>query len=436
MNPNYTDIPRFYTALAECFSCFVFVLILKNKVSTKSQIVYSVLFLILQSVLFVITGNIPLFFWIPVMIIAFLFMLLYLNLCCEGTFSFIGYNAACAFLQAEFAASLEWQLHCFLASVFNVPHYMTILLLVAIYGCLYYLFYILEKLITKDLVYEINKKEFILSLIIAVLAFSLSNLNFIKIQIPLPFTASSIQDIFNFRTLIDCLGLGLLYAYQNRIAELQIKTELSSIRTVLEQQYQNFLSYQESVELVHIKYHDLKHLLTALQYEKDHKKVNKMLEDMQVDLAVYETNYNTGNKILDTILSSKQHQCKRNNITFTIVAEGQALNFIQDVDICSIFGNGLDNAIQASIVIPDKEKKIIQLKVVKHNNFLIIQFENYFTNAIKMENNLPRTNKKNKLYHGFGLKSIMYTVKKYDGNINIETKNNWFNLQILIPVKD
>ncbi len=60
--------------------------------------------------------------------------------------------------------------------------------------------------------------------------------------------------------------------------------------------------------------------------------------------------------------------------------------------------------------------------------------ENYFEGDIQFENNQPATTKANKEYHGYGIKSIKYTVKKYNGWVTIDTKDNWFKLNVVIPL--
>ena len=66
-------------------------------------------------------------------------------------------------------------------------------------------------------------------------------------------------------------------------------------------------------------------------------------------------------------------------------------------------------------------------------NFVIIQINNYCENKIKIKNGYPVTTKADKTSHGFGLKSIRYTVDKYHGNVTFDVKKNWFELKILIP---
>lgn len=104
-------------------------------------------------------------------------------------------------------------------------------------------------------------------------------------------------------------------------------------------------------------------------------------------------------------------------------------------DICSIFGNMLDNAIECERKILDKDKRLIHLTLTSQKNFLIIRCENYFEEMLQYKEGKLVTTKKNKKAHGYGIKSIQYTVNKYDGAVNIETEDHWFELEVLIPIR-
>lgn len=156
---------------------------------------------------------------------------------------------------------------------------------------------------------------------------------------------------------------------------------------------------------------------------------------MEDEIRQYEAQNKTGNQVLDTVLTTKSLYCAKHGITFTCVADGTLLDFMDVMDICSIFGNALDNAIECELKIPDKEKRLIHVTVSKQKNFLILRFENYYEEALQYKEGKLVTTKKDKEYHGYGLKSIRYTVNKYDGAVSIDTNKNWFDLKVLIPMK-
>ena len=74
------------------------------------------------------------------------------------------------------------------------------------------------------------------------------------------------------------------------------------------------------------------------------------------EIKQYEAQFKTGNRVLDTILSSESLKCQSKDIEITVVADGHALDFMNAMDISALFGNALDNAIEGAEKIQTKEK--------------------------------------------------------------------------------
>ena len=272
---------------------------------------------------------------------------------------------------------------------------------------------------------------------IAVAVFVFSNLSFIYDGTGysgLPFTGSTREDIFFIRTLVDFGGLAILFIYQSRIYDFLVERQLLAMNTLLKSQYDQYRNYQESMEFIHIKYHDLKHQIAGLRIETDEEKRKKWLDAMEEEVSTFETMQRAGNQVLDTILAAKIFHCRKNDISITCVADGKLLDFMHVMDICSIFGNALDNAIEHVTLIPEKEKRLIHVTVASKKNFVLIKVENYCdTPVYKDDRALIKTTKADKDNHGFGLSSIRAAAEKYGGVVDFGQQNDWFYLTILIP---
>lgn len=90
---------------------------------------------------------------------------------------------------------------------------------------------------------------------------------------------------------------------------------------------------------------------------------------MEQEIRSYEAQNKTGNEVLDTILTSKSLYCQQHGITLTCVADGAALDFMDTMDLCSLFGNALDNAIESVEKLPDSEQRLIHLVVARQKSF-------------------------------------------------------------------
>lgn len=426
------DIPRLYTALAEWLACVVFISILCKKVTVWKLIAILTGGLIVQSVYLVVTKDLPIELWIPSMLIAVLLMFLLIYKTTDISLVEAGYFSVKAFVLAEFMASLQWQVHYYLLaeeSAFSIP---SVGLLVSIYAIGFISVWYLEKRnMPEEGRLNIRPKELGSTILIGAAVFFISNLSFVSSQTP--FSAQYTLDIMNIRTLVDAGGYAVLFAYHIQLNEMRVKHELESIQGVLQSQYTQYKKSKESVDLINYKYHDLKNQIIALKAEQDPEKRILFLEEMEEGIKSFEAQNKTGNKVLDTVLTSKHMYCIKKGITLTAVADGALLEGMGVADICTIFGNALDNAIEYETKVKNRDKRLIHMTLVEQRGFVMIRFENYFEGDLKLNGELPHTTKKDKLNHGYGLKSIQYSVKKYDGIVDIGQRENWFELKVLIP---
>lgn len=427
------DIPRIYTAIAEWMACMLFILPVKKRFDRVKTGVLMAAALVIQSLFLTMTGSVRIYFWIPCMIIAVLLMIGFIYGCCDISLTDAGYFGMIAFVAAEFTASIEWQIVCFFWNGTVPAVIIQIMMLVLIYGSVAVILYkMLHMHLPIDGKMGISLKEYISGLVIAIAVFAVSNISFLTENTP--FSGRYSFEIGNIRTLVDLGGIAILYAHLIQCCELRVRKELEAVQNVLQNQYVQYKQSRESIELINYKYHDLKHQIAVLRSEEDPKKREEFLNRMEEEIRQYEAQNKTGNKVLDTVLTTKSLYCAKHGITFTCVADGTLLDFMDVMDICSIFGNALDNAIECELKIPEKEKRLIHVTVSKQKQFLILRFENYCEETLQYQEGTPVTTKKEKEFHGYGLKSIQYTVNKYDGAVSMNLEDNWFELKVLIPM--
>ncbi len=306
------------------------------------------------------------------------------------------------------------------------------IVVILVFSPLFFIIWKLDRSIfSSDEELTVSKREMITVVITAVLIFAVSNLGFYTVN--LPFSGRDSLEIFNMRTLVDLGGVAILYAYQSQWRSAQIQRELQVIQTILHSQYEQYKQAQRTVDLINYRYHDLKNHLIALRADGNDAQRHEYLDKLEQEIHEYEALNKTGNQVLDTLLTSKRLHCMQHQIEMTCVVDGALFDFMNVMDICSIFGNALDNAIESELKIRDHSRRTIHVDAFSEKSFLIIRFENYFEGDIAFSNGMPVTTKSEKSLHGYGLKSLRYTVRKYKGEVQIGTENNWFCLRILIP---
>lgn len=226
----------------------------------------------------------------------------------------------------------------------------------------------------------------------------------------------------------------ILYLQNELFKKSDMRQELGMIKFLWEKEQEQYCMSRENIALINQKCHDLKHQIRAIRNSAYEDK-EKYLEEIEDSIEIYEAIVKTGNEVLDTILTEKSLYCKERGIVVSCVADGSQLNFINAIDLYSILGNAMDNAIEAVEKLQKKEMRQIDVLIYRQQQFVAINVINPTEGSLVYDKELPVTTKKeNKGYHGYGLKSMRYVLKKYDGFLSIAEEDGCFSLMMLIPI--
>ena len=157
------------------------------------------------------------------------------------------------------------------------------------------------------------------------------------------------------------------------------------------------------------------------------------ISDMLGRVSALSPKYVTGDEMLDLIISMKADKMDEMNIKFTLdgVTDG-GLN-IKPMDMCSIFANALDNAIEAASKCEDPE---VTFNIKRTDKFFVIKITNSAAKKIDVGKLLATngyTSKSDKDHHGFGLMNVRRAVEDYDGILKAESEDKSFTLSIMLP---
>ena len=430
------DIPRSYTAICEWLACLVYIASIYRRVPLKRTVSVSAGSLIMLVAVQYFDGLMPLWFWIIGMLLAFGEMYATILFGTGAGKRESLYVTARAFVLAELVASLHWQMVTFAGMRDNTLQYdwCSILSLVITYVLLFGFAWFVEHDNFSQAVPSLpTLSAAMVTVAITIVTFGMSNLSFVSTNTPFSGTAG--QEIFYIRTLVDFCGFVILYAQQEQARRMKANSELASINAQLESQHQEYLQSKENIESLGRLAHDLKHQITALRAQVDPEHMEAGFEQLEKSVQRYSMQQHTGNPVLDVILTTKERTCADRGITFTAVADGSLLNAMTSMDIASLFGNALDNAIEATSKLPNEDQRLIKLALYEQNQFIVMRVENYYDSTLKKdaEGNLRTTKRDNKHRHGFGVKSIRHIVQQYGGEVTIRTEDHWFVLTALIP---
>ena len=214
---------------------------------------------------------------------------------------------------------------------------------------------------------------------------------------------------------------------QDPILQLQKEYDLAEYYKLLIEQHES-----QSILIHDIK----KHLNTInlLNEQNDTEKIgiyiNQIIHSSELDTRVQISD----NEILNALLSRYIQKCQKKHIDFRIDIRKKSLHFLETNDLTALICNLMDNAFESASL---QENSYIELHISRKENtpFTLLTLTNSCrTNPFSENDHTLYTRKKDALRHGYGIKSIRYTISKYGGAVSIETKNNWFEMKILIPL--
>ena len=236
----------------------------------------------------------------------------------------------------------------------------------------------------------------------------------------------------NLFSVAACLIVLLLIA--KTLVERYLKREVDYLQYAVRQSERQYEISKDTIDMINIKCHDIKYKINAAL--SGGNMPAEAIDDIKESVSIYDSRVSTGNKILDVILTEKSLYCEQNGITFSCMADGERLSFMESGDLYCLFGNIVDNALEAVKNVPERERRVINITVKQKNGMLSVQEENYFEGELTFADGLPETTKDDKAYHGFGTRSIRMIVHKYGGAFSARAEGGVFYINIVFGLPD
>ena len=255
--------------------------------------------------------------------------------------------------------------------------------------------------------------------------------NFVLIHSELNKTHNNISG-FTLFFFISSIGIELIVfafvfkiveGYEQRNNNLLIELNNKMLQKSLDETEKTFELWRQSI-------HDYKnHIIVLTQWAKEEKldDIKKYLQNENQLLEQKMFYIKTGNSVIDTIVNTKQNIAEKYKIVFMVNINLPPSIIIGDMDISSILGNLIDNAIEAS---KEEKEPYVEINIKQEKSFLIFNIKNKCTKEYNIDE--IKTSKSDSKFHGIGLKSVRKTVNKYDGRMTADIINQEFIVSILI----
>ena len=274
--------------------------------------------------------------------------------------------------------------------------------------------------------YQLQKSDFVIVLLFETVIF------FFFSNSAVQFLKGEYNPIFDLIVLLLSTAFLLLFLYLKNNYYLREQEQRDKLQIArLQQQYAYYQEKQKDEERIRSLYHDMKNHLLVLESSKGTDTTRQMARRLRTQIMSYEDYIHTGNDFLDIIIKDKAEKARAKQIDFSATIDFDGVDFIDPLDISTFFGNGIDNAIEASEKLPGEER-VILIKAGKVQNFVSILIENNCMLDSGMGDN--RTTKADEFLHGFGISNMQKAAEKYAGTCTTSQADGKFTLKILLPI--
>lgn len=226
----------------------------------------------------------------------------------------------------------------------------------------------------------------------------------------------------------------VLYAEWKVLEARQLATDREVERRVAGERERQYQLSRQNIDAINMKCHDIKHQIHALGEDRSVSK--GVLADIAHEVDVYDCVLETGNPALDTVLTEKSLVCAAEKIELDAIVDGALLGFMATADVYALFGNALDNAIEAVRRLGDASERVISLDVHRANDMALINLENRCAEEPAFEGGLPLSTKGDPDSHGFGTRSMRGIVQKYDGALHLGCEDGVFHVTAFLPLPE
>lgn len=298
----------------------------------------------------------------------------------------------------------------------------------------YFVCLIMIRLFSKQNINKQNKSIFWqlmimpISSLAAIFAF-----RYITLETTLTNTSNIICSVVSLLLLFANIVVFLVYEHAINTASELYELKAISQKQEIEKQYLDIL--EQNNKDLRIFTHDIKNHLEQISNLSDNPEISKYISNLHGTITQYSNIAVSGNKTLDIIISKYNTLCANKEITITVNVKTANLSDIDDADLSTILNNALDNAVEAA---EQSISKQIYVDIYSRQGFEIIKIQNSCDISPSTLNKRLLTNKKEKQLHGFGVESIMRTVKQYDGvfDWSYDTESKIFELTVAIPISE
>ena len=233
--------------------------------------------------------------------------------------------------------------------------------------------------------------------------------------------------------IVLCLWQGIIM-YQR----MEYKNQMEKYEEFMQMQEEQIHSIVDRDEKMRRFRHDMNAHMTALRAcvrERDYNKMSEYLDEIEGYSYIMKEIVYTGDSAVDAVYREMIENAWEKEIAVEYDINLNSGYAVKSFDLCVIVSNLLKNAIEANEKIEDADKRKIEVKMYAVDNYMQMTVENPVNRKVEIVDNVLRTSKRDKKYHGIGSENVRQTVEKYNGSVEYKCDDNKFSAEVFLQMK-
>lgn len=200
---------------------------------------------------------------------------------------------------------------------------------------------------------------------------------------------------------------------------------MNELNLLYERQRQQYQVARQNVQIINKRCHELKVQIANLRKLSPEAVPPECIDEAERAARLYDANRNTGNEVLDVVLTEKSLLCESRGIQLNAVANGSCLGFFEAGDLYALFANALDHAVESAVQTSRPECRVIDLLVCVRQGFVVVNIISPLRPPEQQANRSAQ----------YELKVIRRIVQKYKGTLTLEEQGEFFAEKIIFPLQ-
>lgn len=217
----------------------------------------------------------------------------------------------------------------------------------------------------------------------------------------------------------------LLYLQTELFKKSAMQKEMDTLNLLYERQRQQYQVARQNVQIINRRCHELKVRIAELRHLSPAQVSAESLDEAERTARLYDAGANTGNEVLDIVLTEKTLLCQSRKIQLNAVADGSHLGRFEAGDLYALFANTLDHAIESALCAQQPHLRMIDLLVCVRQNFVVITV----TSPARPPRPTPSRTE------AIELRVVRRIVQKYHGTQTTDSENGFFSVKIIFPLE-